>query len=63
MHSAGHFFDQYSGNLYLDNGKVLKACHPRIFAQGNTGRLIGRLELILKEKGIIPALDFLVWVH
>ncbi len=63
MQPVSHFFDQYSAKLYLDSGEVLKPCNPDIFTQENQERMITKLENRLKEKGVIPPQDFLMWAE
>jgi hypothetical protein len=63
MQPVSHFFDQYSAKLYLDSGEVLKPCSPTIFTPENQERMITKLESRLKEKGVIPPQDFLMWTE
>lgn len=57
MKSAVHFYDQFTAQLFLDNGKVMEIGDPDKFEHHNHDAEIAKLERVLKATGQIGCDD------
>jgi|ETNmetMinimDraft_15_1059895.scaffolds.fasta_scaffold03847_2 hypothetical protein len=63
MHAVSHFYDQYEGKLYLDNGQVLQTGDPKEFTVDKADKIIQAMERVLRRKGIIGQSDTVMHVQ
>jgi hypothetical protein len=63
MHAVSHFYDQYQGKLYLDNGEVMKAGNPEDFTADKADKIIEAMERVLRKRGIIGQADTVMHVQ